>query len=208
MNLCVIPAYNEEKTVVAVIESIQTFMDVVVVDDCSGDSTVLEVKKTGVEIVKNDQNIGYEKSLLKGLQFGIQKKYDYLFTFDADKQFFSSDLSKMQKIANSTRIDFIVGIRPKPARLMEKIACWYFKFKYGINDPLSGLKGYKSSLLETFEFENKIDTTGLGLCKHMVLRSDKKVQIDISIAQRLDKPRFGGSIKANLILFRSLINIL
>lgn len=208
MNLCVIPAFNEQDTIYSVIKSLDSFIDVLVVDDGSSDNTVEEVVKAKSFLIKNDCNKGYEQSLLKGIQWGMRRNYDYIFTYDADRQFSPIDLQNMQNIVNSTKVDFILGVRPKPARLMESVAAWYFKRKFSALDPLCGMKGYKTNLLHSYNFSERVDTSCLGLCKHMLLKIEQKVQLDIKISPRVGTSRFGGRLKANFKIFRSLISIL
>ncbi len=60
--LCIIPAYNAAEFIVASIKSIlrQSFktIDIVVVDDCSTDSTYQLAASTGVRVLRNPVNLG------------------------------------------------------------------------------------------------------------------------------------------------------
>ena len=96
MNLCVIPAFNEQDTIYSVIKSLDSFIDVLVVDDGSSDNTVEEVVKAKSFDKKCLQQRLRAESL-KGIQWGMRRNYDYIFTYDADRQF-SQLICKICKI--------------------------------------------------------------------------------------------------------------
>ena len=55
------PAYNAEKTLLATYESIPegSYDEIVLVDDCSSDSTFELAKKLSLHVIKHPQNMGY-----------------------------------------------------------------------------------------------------------------------------------------------------
>ena len=60
--ICVLPAYNAEKTLQNTIEDIdRNWVDeIILVDDCSTDNTITIAKKLQINhIIKHKQNIGY-----------------------------------------------------------------------------------------------------------------------------------------------------
>ena len=68
----VIPAFSEEETIASVVENLISYVDhVVVIDDCSYDRTSERASAAGAEVLINDRNLGYEKSLFKGIQHAI-----------------------------------------------------------------------------------------------------------------------------------------
>jgi glycosyltransferase involved in cell wall biosynthesis len=46
---------------------------IVLVDDCSNDNTENFLKKNKISYIRNKKNLGYEKSLLKGINYIIKK---------------------------------------------------------------------------------------------------------------------------------------
>ena len=62
----IVPAYNEEKTIFEVVNSLQKFTDVIVVDDYSTDKTSKLINKLKIIVIKNLKNEGYEKSIYFG----------------------------------------------------------------------------------------------------------------------------------------------
>ena len=63
----------------------------ILVDDCSNDSTA-EILKYNAKVIRNIKNIGYEKSLKKGLIYASRKRYKYIVTIDADGEHYISKM--------------------------------------------------------------------------------------------------------------------
>lgn len=80
----IIPAYNEEKTIVSVLKAAKgcKFLDeIIVVDDGSSDKTSILAKKEGVRVIKNEKNLGKGNALDKGVK---RTQADILLFLDAD----------------------------------------------------------------------------------------------------------------------------
>ena len=65
-----IPAYNEVKNLAKILKYKYNYL---VIDDGSNDGTVNLLNKNKINYIKNLTNIGYEKSLIKGLNY-LKKK--------------------------------------------------------------------------------------------------------------------------------------
>ena len=144
----VIPCYNEEKTIISVINSSISYGIPIVIDDNSSDRTQELFKKLnsqGAIYSKNIKNIGYEKSIQKGFELAIKKGFNFIITFDADNQISSNDI---QLVKNHLELgnDVVIGERILFQRFSEKLFSKVFKFFFNIEDPLTGLKGYKSEV--------------------------------------------------------------
>ena len=70
--LIIIPLYNDEKTINNVIEGIISLninVDILIVNDNSTDNSIAKIDlKDNIRIINNQINIGYEKSLEKGIE--------------------------------------------------------------------------------------------------------------------------------------------
>lgn len=82
---CIIPAYNEEKSIantLRVITAVPELFEIIVVNDCSKDSTrnIIETFPN-VKLINNEQNMGKSKSVARGIE---ESTGDYLFFIDAD----------------------------------------------------------------------------------------------------------------------------
>ena len=70
----VIPAFNEGKTIKFVINKCLKYGTVIVVDDGSQDNTSEKVLETHAILLKNQTNLGYDKSLNSGFRKALTLK--------------------------------------------------------------------------------------------------------------------------------------
>ena len=90
-----IPTYNEGENIVRLLHKIKKKYKTIVVDDGSEDKTHQRVKKLCTHYLRNYQNIGYQKTIERGINFAIKKKYDGIITFDADEQVLTIFIAKV-----------------------------------------------------------------------------------------------------------------
>ena len=88
-TIVVIPAFNEEESLPAVLRQLRETVpefDVVVVDDGSSDSTAAVVRAADVPCVSLPFNLGIGGALRAGYRFAAENGYDRAVQFDADGQ--------------------------------------------------------------------------------------------------------------------------
>jgi len=109
----VIPAYNAEKTIAAVIKEIIKYGfqkdNVIVVNDGSTDRTEDEVTKQGVILINHEENMGKGAALRDGFAFACQHNLKKVFAVDADAQHRVSEFDAFLKL--NGRYDIIIGER-------------------------------------------------------------------------------------------------
>ena len=81
--LIIMPAYNEEKNIEAVLyelekPEISSIADILVMNDASSDSTNWVVKAHGHTLVTHVFNLGYGSALQLGYKYAIRRKYKYV----------------------------------------------------------------------------------------------------------------------------------
>ena len=81
--LIIMPAYNEEKNIEAVLyelekPEISSIADILVMNDASSDSTNWVVKAHGHTLVTHVFNLGYGSALQLGYKYAIRRKYKCL----------------------------------------------------------------------------------------------------------------------------------
>ena len=89
--LIIIPAYNEEKNIGDVLDSltqagITEFADILVVNDASTDATNARVKEKGCTLISNVFNMGYGSAIRIGYKWAVRRNYRYVIQMDADGQ--------------------------------------------------------------------------------------------------------------------------
>lgn len=109
---CVIPAYNEEKSIVKVITDVKPLVDtVVVVNDGSRDNTKLLVENMGVVHLRHLTNRGQGAALQTGNEYSIKNGADIIVHFDADGQFLASEINDIVKPIQEGNADIVFGSR-------------------------------------------------------------------------------------------------
>jgi glycosyltransferase involved in cell wall biosynthesis len=199
----VVPAYNEEKTISNVIKDLKSYSDVIVVDDNSVDQTFELAKKNNVILIKNSQNLGYEKSIQVGLFKAIELKYDFAITFDADGQHSASDFTKFKTLIESG-YDLILGNRSYVSRFSEKLGKIFFFKTWGVRDPFCGFKGYNLKKVKEFNFFERYKSVGIDLSLSFIKKGYKFVNADVEISKRKDNSKFGNMISGNYKILKSI----
>jgi phosphoglycolate phosphatase-like HAD superfamily hydrolase len=112
----VVPAYNEEKTIGAVIEDLLRYFkrdEIVVVNDGSRDRTEEIARSYGVHVLTHLVNRGLGGALGTGFAYAVRRNAKLVLTFDADGQHLLSDALRVMKPVAEGRADFAVGSRLK-----------------------------------------------------------------------------------------------
>ena len=110
--LIVVPAYNEAGAIAGVIDEIRGELpgvDVLVVDDGSGDATVREARGAGALVACLPYNLGVGGARRLGFRYGQDNDYDVVIQFDADGQ---HDPRYIPKLVDALdQADVVIGAR-------------------------------------------------------------------------------------------------
>ena len=110
----VVPAHNEERNIVSVLDQLAPFRatcEVLVVNDGSSDGTERLVRSTGVLQAILPCNLGYSRALLTGLRYGVRNGYEFIVLFDADGQHNASDIPALVAPLLRGASDLVIGSR-------------------------------------------------------------------------------------------------
>lgn len=156
----VIPAYNEETIIAAVISEIQAagYMHIIVVDDGSADETAAKAAGiSGVIALKHLINRGKGAAVKTGIEAAKKCGADIVITLDGDGQHNPADIAPMlQHIANG--YDVVLGSRLKNCAGMPRykiihnhIGNMLVWMMYGlwVTDSQSGFRAYSKKALNT-----------------------------------------------------------
>jgi glycosyltransferase involved in cell wall biosynthesis len=205
----IIPAWNEEATIAAVVETVRPFGVAVVVNDASTDRTGELAAQAGAVVVTHDKNRGYDGALNSGFERAFGLGAQYFITFDADGQHDAKNLPGIIEMLKSGA-DLVVGTRSRRPRISEKIMALVIWGLYGLRDPVCGLKGYRRSLYADAGCFDSCKSIGTQLAVYACRR--KKIyrteQFPVRIHERKDTPRLGCSLKANVRIFLAIFRVL
>ncbi|ASJ16407.1 dolichol-phosphate mannose synthase [Thermococcus chitonophagus] len=112
----VVPAYNEEKTIGQVLDSLLAVFPperIIVVNDGSSDRTEEIAKSKGVNVVTHLINRGLGGALGTGIAYALKKGARIIVTFDADGQHLVEDALRVMKPVVEGKADMAIGSRLK-----------------------------------------------------------------------------------------------
>ncbi|MCB2154393.1 glycosyltransferase family 2 protein [bacterium] len=154
----VIPAYNEEKAIVPVIEAVRAVMDqtgreyeILVVDDKSRDRTPDLAEKAGVRVIRHMVNQGSGASRRTGI---INARGEIIVMLDADGTYEPKTIPKM--LSYMPRYDQVNGARTSERgtyRALRFMAKWFIRqlaiyiSGHHIPDLNTGLKAFKRDVM-------------------------------------------------------------
>ena len=93
----IIPAFNEEKSIEAVLKDIrevcgEIVSETIVIDDGSSDQTARIAEQAGARVIVHPRNLGYGSALKTGIRAA---KTDYVLTMDSDGQHRAEDVRRL-----------------------------------------------------------------------------------------------------------------
>ena len=200
----VIPALNEEKSIASVVAAIRTHGIPVVVDDGSTDQTAHFATIAGAVVISHTKNHGYDKALNSGFAMADELNCEFVLTLDADGQH-SPDLLPLFINALDQGADVVIGVRDRRPRLAENVFAIVALLRWRIRDPLCGLKAYRMNLYRELGHFDSYSSIGTELSIFAARKKRKIIQISFDTRHRVDEPRFGKSLSANIRIIRSLI---
>ena len=140
LKTCVlIPAYNEEKRVGAVVREVLEYCpDVIVVDDGSPDDTDKIAAEAGAIVLEHVRNQGKGAALQTGFDYAREHGYDLAITLDADGQHAPSDIPAFLQAYERTHSPVLVGNRMGDVAAMPRLRRFVNRF---MSDLLSRVMG-------------------------------------------------------------------
>lgn len=201
----IIPAYNESFSIGRVVHDVSKYGQVIVVDDGSTDDTAFQAKKKFSKVVIHRENCGYDSALESGFKMAAEMGLHYVITIDADGQ--HNPLLVEQFIeALDDGFDIVFGSRDKKQRFAELVFGWLTFLRWGIRDPLCGMKAYRMSLYLARGYFDAYKSIGTDLAFFALKNNCSFKEITVITNTRIDgKPRFGQGIRANMKIFRAMI---
>lgn len=163
---CIIPAYNEAKTIEKVVLDAKKYVnEVVVVDDGSSDNTFSLAESVGAVVLKHLVNRGQGAALQTGMDYALKKEADIFVHFDADGQFIAEEINEIIAPIIKGEADVVFGSRflNKTSRIpwfkkniIMPLARFVSRFVLNIkmSDPQSGFRALNRKAAQMIKIEN------------------------------------------------------
>lgn len=180
MRVCaVIPAYNSQATIGAVVAQTRRYTQrVVVINDGSTDQTGRLAAEAGAHVIGTRRNRGKGHALEMAFKYAFSQKYDAVITLDADLQHDPVEIPKFIEHYKGTGADLIIGNRmhvengiPGYRRLPNRIGTRCFSWLTGqaILDSQCGFRLYSRKIIAALP----IMTRGFETESDLLLRAGR-----------------------------------
>ncbi|MFZ1075025.1 MAG: glycosyltransferase family 2 protein [Minisyncoccia bacterium] len=209
--VAIIPAFNEAGTIGAVVTGLLPHVsEVIVVDDCSSDGTSEEAQKAGATVLRHEANRGYDRTINDGFAEAARRGADIMLTFDADGEHDANDVPRIISPLLSEKADMVAGQRPHLTHFGEKIFALYTCTRYGLRDPLCGLKAYRRAVYDSVGFFDSVSSIGTELMLRGAKKGYRLAFVPIELHARVnDTSRFYAKrLRANIKILRALWRVL
>ena len=166
--IIVMPAFNAAKTLQRTYEEIPiSYRDsIILVDDCSTDTTVMDAKNLGIEVICHSRNLGYGGNQKTCYQAALAQGADIIVMVHPDHQYDASVVPQLVKPLIHGLADAAFGSRMLGGRPMEGgMPQWKYIanifltaaaniiFQRYLTEIHSGFRAYTRKYLETVRFE-------------------------------------------------------
>jgi glycosyltransferase involved in cell wall biosynthesis len=110
--VALIPAFNEARTIAAVVEGVRAAVDrVIVVDDGSTDGTGDMARAAGAEVAAHTVNLGKGQAVRTGLSRVFEGAFTHVLLLDGDLQHLPQEASSLLAEAATGGADVVIGER-------------------------------------------------------------------------------------------------
>jgi len=168
-RIAIVPAFNEQETIVRVIDEIRGFdpeLEIVVVDDGSRDRTAVVAEQHGAHVVRLPFNLGIGGAVQTGFRYAFDEGFRLAVRLDGDGQHDASQLGRLLEPVLAGEADIAVGSRfldvgatdwsgyrsSRPRRLGITILAYTVSLLVGrrVTDPTSGFQALNRHAIGLF----------------------------------------------------------
>ncbi len=213
--VCVIPAFNEESTIGAVVEGAKKYCSMVlVVDDGSDDETRNRAKEAGGKVISHVSRLGVGAALSTGFSSALKRGAEIIVTLDGDGQHDPDEIPAVVAPLLEKKADIVVGSRlparkaamPLYKKIGNKVLSRFASLACGvvINDSQSGFRALSRGVAEAISHSS----TDYRWATEMLILSSRKgfriMEVPIRTVYFRKRIRGAGAKDALKILYNTL----
>ncbi len=230
--LILVPAYNEEKNIGRLLESLESnevrdFADYIIINDGSRDDTGRRIREMNGNMIEQVYNLGYGSALQTGYKYAVAQGYEYVIQMDADGQ---HDICNLGNIINKLTTKDENGLSPDiviGSRFMEGCDKYHISFvkrlaigvfraiiriatKKRITDPTSGLQGLSKRVFVFYSKYNHFDDhyPDANMLMQMILLGYRVEEIPAIMHQRIDGVSMHSGLKPIIYIIRMALSLM
>ena len=218
-TLLVIPAYNEVKSIEAVVEELirdYPELDYVVVTDGSTDGTPALCRKRGYRTLELPVNLGLAGCFQTGMKYALDMGYGCAVQFDGDGQHRPEYIADMRKKMEEG-YDIVMGSRfiglenhmGGMRSIGSKLIALSIRLTTGkrVTDPTCGLRMYNRDMIEAFS-KNLNYAPEPDTISFLIKNGAKVAEVPVKVSDRETGESYLRPVNAMKYMLRMLISIL
>jgi glycosyltransferase involved in cell wall biosynthesis len=212
--LILVPAFNEEAALGSVIRELNEVVPgapVLVVDDCSTDSTLPVAQASGAEVLSMPCHLGLGGCVQAGYKLAYELGYEYVVRVDGDGQHDPVYIARILEVLKSSACDMVIGSRYVDGdhaytNWVRGAGILVFRLMLrpilgkAVHDPTSGFVGVKRTALAIFSRSFPLEYPEI---EALVVLQRKRFRFE-EVPCRM-RPRKGG--RSSITAVRSLYYI-
>lgn len=226
--LIIIPAYNEESSILDTYKGIieynkehNTTYDVIVINDCSTDSTREICENNNIPVISLIHNLGIGGAVQTGYKYALLNDYDIALQFDGDGQHDVAYVKDIIEPILNKEADFVIGSRFIDAsssafktstsrRAGIKIISTFIKFATGkkIYDVTSGFRAAGREIIRDFALSYPVDYPEPITNTEILKKQYRVKEIPVSMNERTGGESSIKSWKSAYFMINVILTIL
>lgn len=227
-TLVFIPAWNEQASISAVIAGVRESMpqvDILVIDDGSGDATTRTARENGVLVATLPFNQGLGAALQTGYLYALREGYDFCAHLDADGQHPPPEVARLLAEVESDRADLVIGSRfsdPSAeanaddyrATLSRRIGISVFRFfltlatRQRFTDTTSGMRAANRRVMSLFSKYYSPDFAEIESLQLAVREGLRVEEVPVRMLERAGGSSFLTPVRSAFFIFKGVVVLL
>ena len=225
--LLVIPAYNEQDSILNTYQSIVEYnkthdpLDVIVINDGSKDHTEEILKQNAIPHVQLVHNLGIGGAVQTGYKFAYEHGYDIAIQFDGDGQ---HDVNYVQNICRPIidgRAEFVIGSRfveekegnfqsSATRRMGIKLISFFIRLVTGkkVMDTTSGFRAVGKDIIQDFALNYPIEYPEPITTTELLKKGYRLEEVSVMMHEREAGTSSISSFKSVYYMINVILNIL
>ncbi len=205
--LIICPAFNEADNIGKVITRYKNLPDtsMLVIDDGSADNTSLVCGQHGVNVIRHDENLGYEKALQTGIDYFLKSTFDHYVITDADNEIYVNNIILELRNYGCHEQYVLIGQRKHKNRLIEYILSVFTSYRYNINDIFCGSKSISKNILKKHDINDVTKNVFTYFVIKKINNREIIKNIPVGGEKRNGNSRFGNGFQSEFILLKAFL---